>query len=67
MGSHYRRTAMIQDNDERPKTVNSWLDAGKSEDANAYIHPAGGQPDDAYWSSGRDDARIIELIKIARI
>lgn len=58
---------MIQDNDERPKTVNSWLDAGKSEDANAYIHPAGGQPDDAYWSSGRDDARIIELIKIARI
>ena len=42
------------------ETVQSWLDAGKSKHENGYIHPAGNISEDAYWSSGRDDARIIE-------
>jgi SAM-dependent methyltransferase len=39
--------------------VQSWIDAGKSNRANGYIHPSGDVSQDAYEASGRDDALVI--------
>jgi SAM-dependent methyltransferase len=54
MGKCHKGTAMIQE------TVQSWFDAGKSKEANGYIHPAGNISEDEYWASGRDDALIVQ-------
>ena len=45
---------------DKQETVLSWIDVGKSKDANKYIHPAGSKSDEEYWFSGRYEAQSIQ-------
>lgn len=38
----------------------NWIEAGKSDRANGYIHPSGDISEEAYWESGRKDAQQIQ-------